>query len=61
MGSEAPQVSCLTCGYFKENKCEWFLYFKDESPKDIPLNIKNKGCMQYCDHPLLKEIIKIFK
>jgi len=61
MGGEAPQVSCFNCKFFENNKCTWFKYFKDEEPKDIPKKIINKGCRQFCDHPLTLQAIKLFK
>jgi len=54
-------MSCLNCKYKKDNKCYWFKYIKNEEPKIIPDKIINEGCKQYCDHPLLLEIIKIFR
>ena len=39
----------------------WFKYFNNEEPKNIPNKIFNKGCNQYCDHPLLLDVLRIFK
>lgn len=61
MGGEAPQVSCKYCKYNDNSKCNWFKYFKDDDPKEIPENVFNKGCKQFCDHPLLIEVLEIFK
>jgi hypothetical protein len=61
MGSYSPHGSCIDCKFLNNNKCTWFKYFNNEEPKNIPNKIFNKGCNQYCDHPLLLDVLRIFK
>ena len=53
----ASHVSCFNCEFFENNKCTWFKYYKDEEPKEIV----NKGCKQFCDHPLIIKAIRMFR
>ena len=55
------KLSCKECNYRIDNTCSWFKYNENKESKQIPNNIYNKGCSYYCDHPLLLEILRIFK
>ena len=55
------KLTCKECKYRIDNTCSWFKYNENKEPKEIPDNIYNKGCNYYCDHPLLLEMLRIFK
>ena len=57
---------CINCKYLDEDKCTYFKRFRISKSKQIPWNIKEKGCKVYMpkwskEHPLLDYILDLFK
>ena len=59
------QINCLSCKYNISNICTIFELL-GKTNKPIPNNIMYRGCAYYLEegvdaHPLLRDVIKMFK